>query len=183
MSHLTQHCMSLDDFNLEDKKVQVNQEGQSLILTAFIKGNDAGSIQGTPLSKEELQTLRAEFLNEVSQNPENYAFNFASQLMLNGQYKECIAYYSAIAEQYPQKQGLCESQIGAAYYFLGNYVEAIEYYLQARDNGMNPDMMDDNIWEACETIYQKTNDLTAIDQYIKLCPQGKYIENAKNLLG
>jgi tetratricopeptide (TPR) repeat protein len=174
--------MNLDDFNLEDKKIQVNQEGQDLILSAFIKGNDSGSIQGTPLSKEELQALRAEFLNEVSQNPENYASNFASQLMMNGQYKECIAYYLAIAEQYPHKRGLSESQIGAAYYFLGNYVEAIKYYLQARDNGMNPDMMDDNIWEACETIYQKTNDLVAIEQYLNLCPKGKFIENAKILL-
>jgi tetratricopeptide (TPR) repeat protein len=110
---------------------------------------------------------------------EDQAINFAARLMDNEQYNEAIAYFSAIAIQYPHEQGLCECQIGAAYYFLGDYEQAIEYYLAAREHG--EDMMDDNIWEACETIFQKTDNLTAIEQYLKHCPEGKYREDAKIL--
>jgi tetratricopeptide (TPR) repeat protein len=174
--------MNLEDFEFEGKKVKIEQNGKNVTLSAFIKGNESSTIEGEVLTKEELQTLRIKFLGEVSQNNESQAMNFAAQLMMKAQYKQTIAYYSAIAIQYPVKQGLCESQIGAAYYFLGDYTQAIEYYVQARENGMNPDMMDDNIWEACETIYQKTNQLNAIALYLKLCPEGNYAKDAKILL-
>jgi tetratricopeptide (TPR) repeat protein len=177
--------MNLEDFDLEGKKVNIEEKGNSITVTAFVKGNNSPTIQGEFLSEDEIKALRNKFLAEFqgNMNDEDQAINFAARLLDNKQYKEAIAYFSAIAIQFPQEQGLCESQIGAAYYFLGDYAKAIEYYVQARDNGMNADMMDDNIWEACETIFQKTNNLIAIQQYLQLCPEGNYVEDAKILLG
>jgi tetratricopeptide (TPR) repeat protein len=177
--------MSLEDLNLEGKNVQIEEKGDSITVSVFVKGNNSSTIKGESLSKEEIVALRNKFLAEFDgdMKDEDQAINFAARLMDNEQYNQAIAYFSAIAIQYPHEQGLCECQIGAAYYFLGDYEQAIEYYLAAREHGMNEDMMDDNIWEACETIFQKTNDLSAIEQYLKLCPEGKYIEDAKILLG
>jgi tetratricopeptide (TPR) repeat protein len=176
--------MSIEDLNLEGKNVKIEEKGNSITVTAFIKGNDSPTIQGESLSKEELEALRDKFLEEFEGNmgDEDQAINFAARLLGNGQYNEAIAYFSAIAIQYPVEKGLCESQIGAAYYFLGDYAQSIQYYVQARENGMNADMMDDNIWEACETIFQKNQQGEAIHLYLQLCPEGKYKEDAKSLL-
>lgn len=80
--------------------------------------------------------------------------NAAAGLMTTGQFAECIEAYRVIAEQHPEKLGICEAQIGAAYYFLGDYQTAIRYYQQAKGHGANPDHMDDNIAEAREALGQ-----------------------------
>lgn len=176
--------MNLKDLNLEGKNVHIEEDDDSITVSVFVKGNNSPTIKGESLSNEEIIALRNKFLTEFQGNMSNEdeAINFAARLMENEQYTVAIAYFSAIAIQYPHEQGLCESQIGAAYYFLGDYDRAIEYYLQACTSGMNPYMMEDNIWEACETIFQKNNNLAAIEQYLQLYPEGKYKGDAKELL-
>jgi hypothetical protein len=99
-------------------------------------------------------------------------------LLATQKFDEAIAAYEAIAADFPHRRGDAESQIGAAYYFKGDYIRAIELYVAARENGADSDMMDDNIWEAVETLANATKDADAkrrwLARYLELCPRGKY---------
>jgi tetratricopeptide (TPR) repeat protein len=134
------------------------------------------------ISFEEAKQLRESFLAIAEQDDESAAFNAASDLMLSKAFSECIQAYKQLSEKYPNRQGDCYSQIGAAYYFLEDYEQAIRFYVLARDSGADEDMMDDNIWEACETIYRKKNNKSAIEKYKELCPNGNYLKQANKLL-
>lgn len=107
----------------------------------------------------------------------------AATLMSSRKFQESIDLYQRLVDEFPADKGSFLSQIGAGYYFLGDYDKAIDYYVQARDNGMMADMMDDNIWEACEAIYKKTQDKAAIDRYFALCPGGSHTKAANKLKG
>ncbi len=54
--------------------------------------------------------------------------NIAAQLMRVGEFELSIDAYKNIAKHYPSKAKDCESQIGAALYFLGRYDEAMVHY-------------------------------------------------------
>ena len=164
-------------------------------LKGFVRdeaGNQyAGNLQGTVLDPdkgkemtfEEANQLREKFLAATQQDSESQAFNRASGLMLQKSFAQSIAAYQVLAEQYPERKATCESQIGAAYYFLQDYDQAITYYVAARENGEDASMMDDNIWEACETAYKKTNDIAFIQKYKDLCPNGSYLKKANKITG
>ena len=134
------------------------------------------------ISMDKAQYLQEVFLSTMQQDDMSAQFNAAAKLMMNQSYQGCIEAYSALAERYPDRKGDCQSQIGAAYFFLGDYDQAIENYLAARENGMDADMMDDNIWEACETLYKKTQDKTPISKYMEYCPNGSYAKKANKIL-
>ena len=137
---------------------------------------------GKGLDQDQLQALRDELLSVMSTNDRNKEFNFASGLMLKGAYQACIEAYEKLTEKYPDSQATNESQIGAAYFFLGDYEKAVDYYLAARDHGMDADMMDDNLWEAFEVLYKKNGDKKHIERYLELCPGGSYVKKANKLL-
>ncbi|MEM8534840.1 MAG: YbjN domain-containing protein [Chloroflexota bacterium] len=84
--------------------------------------------------------------------------NRAARLMTSQQYEQSIQAYEQIAEKYPDKQNICESQIGVAYYFLGEYEKAIQFYKQALEHGADAAMMADNIAEAEEALAKKNED-------------------------
>ncbi|VAW80041.1 hypothetical protein MNBD_GAMMA12-3258 [hydrothermal vent metagenome] len=54
--------------------------------------------------------------------------SIASQLMLSGKFELSIQAYKRIAKQYPHVTEECETQIGAALYFLGRYDESMVYF-------------------------------------------------------
>ncbi len=137
---------------------------------------------GKGLDQDQLLQLREQLLQVMATNDRDKEFNFASGLMLKGAYQPCIEAYEKLMEKYPDSLGSCESQIGAAHFFLGDYEKAIQFYLQARDHGMDADMMDDNLWEACDTLYQVDGNKAHIERYIELCPDGSYVRKAQRIL-
>jgi tetratricopeptide (TPR) repeat protein len=120
--------------------------------------------------------------NPVPQDEEKAMIREASGALTSGNFEKAITLYSEMADKYPANKGLYLSQVGAAYYFLEDYNKAIEYYVTAKNEGADAGMMDDNIWEACETIYNKTKDNTAIEKYLEYYPEGNYAKKAKKIL-
>lgn len=132
---------------------------------------------------EAAKQARAEFLEQApSGDSVSQAFNAASALMLDRKYEACIAAYGELATRFPDRRGDCESQIGAAWYFLKDLNKAIEFYVQARAHGADASMMDDNIWEACEAQLA-AGDAAAAQRYLELCPDGSYVKKARKALG
>jgi len=76
----------------------------------------------------------------------------ASKLLTSQHFKEAIQAYSEMCEKFPANKGVYQSQIGAAWYFLGNFEKAIDFYKQAKENGADASMMDDNIQEALDAL-------------------------------
>lgn len=131
---------------------------------------------------DQAKALREKFLELLQQDDRSKQFNAASEFMLNQHYQDCVDAYQKLMEKYPDSLGDCESQIGAAYYFLGEYEKAISYYVAARNHGADQSMMDDNIWEACETLYDQSSLNSDIERYLQLCPDGSYANKAKKIL-
>ncbi|MEO1299940.1 MAG: hypothetical protein AAFW75_30055 [Cyanobacteria bacterium J06636_16] len=134
------------------------------------------------ISFEEAQQARAKFLAVLDQDDESAAFNAATELLISQAFRESITAHTKLLEKYPNRKGHCQSQIGAAYYFLEDYPLAINFYVAARKHGADAEMMDDNIWEACEAIYKRENDKSAIARYKQLCPSGNYRKQASEIL-
>ncbi len=112
--------------------------------------------------------------------------------MTSKKFQESLDLYKKLSENYPSNKGLYESQVGAAYYFLGEYEKAVEYYISAMNNGGSKSMMDDNIWEAAEAFSKLDillengsiiNPKNLIEKYLELFPNGSYAKKAKNILG
>jgi tetratricopeptide (TPR) repeat protein len=79
----------------------------------------------------------------------------AAALMLTSQrFDDGISAYRAIGVQHPEELGTCLGQIGACYFFKGEYSEAIKSYVRAKEKGADPAMMDDKIQEAQEALAQ-----------------------------
>ncbi|MEM9030211.1 MAG: hypothetical protein AAGC70_17755 [Pseudomonadota bacterium] len=109
---------------------------------------------GQGVSLDEAAKLQAAVMENISDAglPVSQKINAAAHLMTSGAFRECIAAYEDIARQHPEELGECEGQIGAAYFFLGEYETAITYYKQALANGADASMMQDNIEEAEDAI-------------------------------
>ncbi len=94
------------------------------------------------LSLEQAKELQEKIFATLSETDDvNTKVNAAARLMTSGQFEACIQAYEHIATAHPQELPTCESQIGAAYYFLGQYEKAIEYYQRALEHGADPEMI------------------------------------------
>lgn len=120
--------------------------------------------------------------NPVAQDDESALMREASKLMTGSRFAEAVEAYAALAEKYPAKKGLYESQVGAGYYFLGEYAKAIDAYTSALHNGGDKNMMDDNIWEAAEALYGQTKDTAPVRAYLELFAGGNHKKKAEKLL-
>jgi tetratricopeptide (TPR) repeat protein len=134
------------------------------------------------LDFEQAKKTREQYLKNAEQVGSSLDINDAAGLMLNKDYTGAIAAYESIMEKYPEEKGVCLGQIGAAEYFLGNYETSLERYIEAKNSGEDNDMMEDNIWEACETIHKEKGSSAGVERYISLYPQGRYIKKAIKLL-
>jgi tetratricopeptide (TPR) repeat protein len=152
--------MGLFDIFRKKKKrkdiVRVNEnanssgDSESVTVYGFVSDNIEAS---NAMSLDEAEILHQRFNEQMVQSDDLQSkSNFAASLMMSGQFDLCIKAYQKIADQYPERLGMCEAQIGAALYFLGHYEEAIRYYKQALGHGADADMMQDNIEEAEEAI-------------------------------
>jgi tetratricopeptide (TPR) repeat protein len=136
------------------------------------------------MSLKEANDLNNQIIKDspVSENKENELLKNASSLLTNGYFEDAVEAYQQMAEEFPEKKGLYQSQVGAAYYFLGDYKKAIEYYVSAMNNGFDRQMSEDNIWEASEELYKQQHELKVIVYYLDLFPNGRYAKNATQYL-
>lgn len=165
--------MGLFDF-LKSKK-QTGRKSNEYALVA--------ESENRGVSFEEARHLQSKFLRVMELDSRSAQFNMASVMMLHGAYEVCIAAYEVLSRKYPDALGDCLGQIGLAHFFKKEYNEALEFYLMARDVGADTEMMDDNIWEVCETIFLQSNDKSAIERYLAVSfSNAQYIKKAKKLL-
>ncbi len=105
-------------------------------------------------SAEELASLRGTLQAQQASVVEDHAstrrINDAARLLVNGLFDEAITAWLSIAEAWPARAGLAWSQVGAAFYFKGDYGTAIHYYEKAKEAGEQG--MDENIEEAVEAM-------------------------------
>lgn len=120
--------------------------------------------------------------NPVPANDENAWMRQAAKLMSSGQFAESAELYGKLANEYPAKRGLYQSQVGAAHFFLGEYEKALDHYVTALQNGADASMMDDNIWEAAEVLYKKQGTKTWVEKYLQLFPKANHKKAAEKLL-
>lgn len=136
------------------------------------------------MSLEEADKINDKFIakNPTPVNDENALMRQAAKSMSSRNFGDAIDSYTKLAELYPAKKGLYESQIGAAFFFLGNYTKALEYYVSALKNGADKNMMDDNIWEASEELFNTNKDKKVLENYLEIFPDGRYKKQANTLL-
>ncbi|MBU1221165.1 suppressor of fused domain protein [Myxococcota bacterium] len=90
----------------------------------------------------------------------NKSLRNAARLMQAELFNESITAYTVIMDEDPLFSGVCHSQIGAAYYFLGRYQDAISHYELALENGADKGMMADNIKEAQQAMGKSTQEVS-----------------------
>lgn len=164
--------MGLFDFLKSGKKENKAMEH------GFISGGGKG------LSFEEANKAREAFMQLIdTSDDQSKLFNAASGMMLGKNFDGAIEAFGKLAEKYPERAETCESQIGAAWYFKGDYDKAINHYVNALNKGADAGMMDDNVWEAAEALYNKNNDKAPIQKYLSIFPDGQYVKKANKLMG
>lgn len=131
---------------------------------------------------DKAKQVREEMMKNIVPDDTSLDINAAAELMLNKDFEGSIKAYERTMEKYPERKGTCLVQIGVAEFFLGNYEKALEKYIEAKDCGEDNDMTEDNIWEACETIYKQKGTKEYIEKYTDLYPQGRYIKKANKLV-
>lgn len=105
------------------------------------------------MSMQEARELQDDVMSRmVDEDSVSARINQAARLMTAGMYVEAIDAYTAVGEDFPEELGEAQGQIGAAYFFLGEYETALHYYQLAKINGADHDMMDDNIAEVLEYL-------------------------------
>jgi DNA-binding SARP family transcriptional activator len=104
------------------------------------------------MSLEQAAQVQAELMPNLKTDAVGATINAAAQQLTSQRFDDCIAAYHAIAAQHPEEQGTCLGQIGACYFFKGEFSTAIQHYTAAKKSGADPEMMDDNIQEAQEEL-------------------------------
>jgi len=137
---------------------------------------------GQEMTEEEGRLVREQVLVLLKDGSINKAMNFACKLLMDAQYEPCIVAFEAIAKGVPSKQGTCENQIGAAYYFLEKYTKAVEYYLSALEHGFDRSMLDFNVAEAAEAYYKETDHVLLAELYTQHFPQGEFIKAIQTII-
>eukprot|EP01041_Mallomonas_annulata_P032156 gene32156-54589_t len=120
--------------------------------------------------------------NPTPANDENGMMRQAAKLMSSQKFAESIELYTKLANDYPAKRGLYESQVGVGHFFLGDYEKAFETYVTAWKNGADAGMMDDNIWEAAEALYKKNGNKSWVEQYLQHFPKANHKKAAEKIL-
>jgi tetratricopeptide (TPR) repeat protein len=107
----------------------------------------------------------------------------AADLMTKHQFQESMDAYQQLADEFPKDRGYYLGEVGVNHFLLNEYEKAIDYYVKARDNGADKSKMDDNIWESCEALYEKSGKKANVKKYLTLCPDGAHTKEAKKISG
>jgi tetratricopeptide (TPR) repeat protein len=169
----------LDWFKKQPKKDVIELKKDDKHQSVYATLN---KLDGKGISHEEAQTIQAEIMELLRNKDSNSAINYACQLLTKGHYEACITAFKNIMDKEPSEKGTCENQIGAAYFFLGKYPEAVTHYLLSLNNGFDPEMLDYNVWEAAEAHHKATGDNCYAKTYLERFPTGEARDAAMKLL-
>ncbi|WP_420399513.1 hypothetical protein [Flagellimonas sp.] len=135
------------------------------------------------VSLEEACQKNQEYLSKAKTAEEEEILEWqASNALTSGEFEEAVQRYLELAIKFPWNKGLYLSQVGAGYYFLTEFDKAIAYYLEAKQVGMDAALIDDNVWETCETQYNNTYNKMDIKKYLEYFPEGNHVQKAHKLL-
>lgn len=87
-----------------------------------------------------------------------------------------------VAKKTPKEKALFLFQMAESKYIIGNYKSAINYYIQAMENGADEDAMDDCIWQSFQKAYEVNKDEYFVKKYFDWVPSGAYQAEANALL-
>lgn len=167
----------------KDKNIQVqHSEEDPNQVKVFAKVSD-GTSEG--LSMDQLNVLNVELETVIKSNDLGKMSQHNAKLMSSGAYDAMVDFNQTIIERYPNTNASANSHnfIGVAYFFKKDYAKAVDHYYQAMQGGMDMGMMDDNIWEATEALYQQTGDVAHLKHYKELLPDGNYVKKANKMMG
>ena len=119
---------------------------------------------------------------EIDFSDINGAAKIASEKILRGEGKEGITIYRELIKRSADAKAVFLSQMASAEYSMGNYKAAINYYIQAMNNGADEDMMDDCILDSFKELFKKNQDEDYVKNYFDWMPKGAYHAEAKALL-
>ena len=128
-----------------DSRVEVKRDGDQAQIWAKVNDDDASS-----LSHEEAARLQAQASSTLAGDNAEKKMAAATRLLTAKKYRDCIEAYRRIGTEHPDRWGDCLANMGAAYFFLGEFEKAIACYQQAIGHGVDEEMMRDNIDEARE---------------------------------
>ncbi|WP_431123594.1 hypothetical protein [Flagellimonas flava] len=135
------------------------------------------------VSLKEAYQKSGEYLSRTRATDEEETLEWqASNALTSGEFEEAVQRYLELAIKYPWNKGIYLSQVGAGYYFLTEFDKAIAYYLEAKQVGMDAALIDDNVWETCETQFNNTYNKTDIKKYLEYFPEGNHVDKAQKLL-
>jgi hypothetical protein len=117
-------------------------------VDAVANAGDAAALDGMAELQQELQA------NMITDEAAT-AINAAARLLVGKKFRDAIIAYTDIGRRYPERRGVCESQIGAAHYFLGEFQDAVAHYMAAKQLGADSAMMDENINEALDAMAKR----------------------------
>lgn len=166
----------------KDKNIQVQHaEDDPNHVQVYAKVSD-GTSEG--ISIEEMNELSAGLQEVIDSNDLGQVSAYNTKLMGAQKYNDMIAFNQQVIEKYPNTNAVGNSHnfIGVAYFFKKEYQQAIVHYRLAVEHGMDMGMMDDNIWEATEILYQQTGDAAHVEAYKTNSPNGAYLKKANKLL-
>jgi tetratricopeptide (TPR) repeat protein len=167
------YVLGIWDEGKEDGQVDIQMKDGT--ASAFTGGTGTDNF-------EYFKKTRTELLKNSGQDDETVAINEAAGLLLDKDFEGSKRAYENIMLKYPDSRGKCLEQIGVAEFFLGNYEKALEYYIEAKDNGEDNSMTEDNIWEVCEILYKSNVSSDAPEKYLSLYPKGRYAKKAGKLV-
>lgn len=107
----------------------------------------------------------------------------AADLMKQHKFQESMDAYQQLADEFPKDRGYYLSEVGVNHFLLGEYEKAIDYYMLARDSGANKTEIDDDIWQSCDALHDKSHKKAPVKKYLTLCPDGAHTKEAKKILG
>ncbi|BDS15209.1 tetratricopeptide repeat protein [Aureispira anguillae] len=132
-------------------------------------------------SPQEIETIEHKVITLLNAKGEKAAINHACQLLKTGAYLQAVYAFQKIMDLLPAQKGLCENQIGAAYFFLHQYQDAFNHYLLSLEYNFDTKMLDYNLWEAAEAYFKITGDHSLVKIYLNRFPNGDFQQAAQEL--
>lgn len=134
------------------------------------------------VSKAEMDEIHEALKTALEEGAATEAINYACSFLAKGSYENAIIGFETIATTLPDRAAMCHNQIGAAYFFLGNYYKAVQHYLRALEKGFDAALLDYNVWEAAQAQHAESDDSDLIQLYAEKFPTGAAIEQAQEIL-
>lgn len=139
-------------------------------------------------------------INFASEEEKNGFWELSNTIQA-GNYEEALNLSKTLLEKFPDNKAIYHNQIGAMIYLSKNdYWGATNHYSKALEYGFDADACEENIWESaidsykflidsekgfCKLMIKDTHEFIApndlIKKYENLFPNGKYVEEAKEL--